>query len=69
MTPEQEAAIIQVALKTILDAAITLGVLLNKTATIDDAIAALQAAKTKTAADYIAEAKLATVAPPPLVPA
>jgi hypothetical protein len=55
-----EAAIIalaEFAIKFGLDAAIEFAQSFKSQATIDDAIAALQRAKTKTAADYIAEAK------------
>jgi hypothetical protein len=62
-----EASIIalsEFAIKFGLDAAIAWAESFKGGATIDTAIAALQAAKTKTAADYLAEAK-AAVTPPP----
>ena len=55
-----EAAIIalsEFAIKFGLDAAIAWAQSLKQGATIDDAIAALQAAKTKTAQQYLDEAK------------
>lgn len=69
MTSEEKVALIQAAVKFGIDAAIAMAAMFKSTATIDDAIAALEAAKTKTAADYIAEAKAATVVPPPTPPA
>jgi hypothetical protein len=62
LTPETLAAWLQFAVKFGIDAAIAIAPLFKGGATIDDAIAALQAAKTKTAQDYKAEA-LASVVP------
>ena len=52
-------ALIQVAIKYGPDAAIAIAKLFKTGATIDDAIAALEVAKTKTAQDYLNEAKAA----------
>jgi len=60
-----EAAIIalsEFAIKFGLDAAIALASSMKPGATIDDAIAALQTAKTKTAQQYLDEAKSAAAA-------
>lgn len=57
-------ALIQFAVKFGLDAAITLGqAIKGPGATIEDAIAALETAKTKTAAEYLAAAARETAAP------
>jgi hypothetical protein len=59
MTPET-LALIQLIAKVGLDAALVILQAINKpAATIDDAIAALEAARAKTSADYLAEAKAA----------
>lgn len=57
MTPEERNSLIQFAIKFGLDAALAIIPMFKGGATIDDAIAALEVAKTKTAADYVAEAK------------
>ena len=62
MTEATIVALSEFAVKFGLDAAIAWAASMKPGATVDDAIAALQAAKTKTAADYLAEAKAA--APP-----
>ena len=64
MTPETLAAWLQFAVKFGIDAAIAIAPMFKGGATIDDAIAALQTAKTKTAQDYLNEAK---ATPPPAV--
>lgn len=65
MTPDLIVAILSFATKFGIDAAIAVIQNLNKpAATIDDAIAALQAAKTKTAQQYLDEAKAALPTPP-----
>ncbi len=71
MTPEVIASWLQFAVKFGIDAALAIAPMFKGGATIDDAINALQSAKTKTAADYIAEAKAAlpTPVPPPPTPA
>lgn len=56
MTPELWAQVIAFAVKFGLSAAIELLKGMSKPATIDDAIAALESAKTKTAQDYLDEA-------------
>lgn len=56
MTPALWAEIIRYAVKFGIDAAIAIVKAINNKATIDDAIAALEVAKTKTAQDYINEA-------------
>lgn len=66
LTPEVLASWLNFAVKFGIDAAIAIAGAFKTGATIDDAIAALQAAKTKTAAQYLAEAKAAQpVATPP----
>ena len=57
MTPDLWLSIINFALKFGIDAAIALVTAIKPGATIDDAIAALGAAKVKSAADYISQAK------------
>lgn len=58
MTEVLFVALLNFAVKYGLDAAIAIGKVMSKpTVTIDDAIAALELAKTKTAAQYLAEAK------------
>ena len=60
MTPEIIVAILNFATKFGIDAAVAIIQNLNKpAASLDDAIAALQAAKTKTAQQYLDEAKAA----------
>lgn len=56
--------ILDFALKFGIDAAIALAKSIKPGATIDDAIAALEMAKTKTAQDYLDEAKANTVSVP-----
>lgn len=56
-------ALINLVAKVGLDAAIAITEGLKKSATLDDAIAALRAAKTKTAQDYLDEASRAVAAP------
>ena len=56
MTPTLWAAVIQYAVKFGIDAAISIVKAINSKATITDAIAALEVAKTKTAQDYLDEA-------------
>lgn len=63
MTPEVLIALIQFAIKFGIDSAIAIAPLFKTGATIDDAINALQVAKTKTAQDYLNEAKAAVVPP------
>lgn len=57
-------ALLNFAVKFGIDAALAIATSFKPGATIDDAIAALQLAKTKTAQDYLAEAKAAVVPPP-----
>lgn len=57
MSVEAIIALIQFAIKFGLDAAIAIGPLFKTGTTIDDAIAALQVAKTKSAQEYLDEAK------------
>lgn len=62
LTPELTLALVQFATKFGLDAALAIAQMIKGGKTIDDAIAALELAKTKTFDQYIAEAKAA--APP-----
>lgn len=55
LTPEQLTALLNFGIKFGIDAAIAFAKMFKGGATIDDAIAALESAKTKTAADYKAE--------------
>ena len=57
MTTEALIVLIQFALKFGIDAAIAIAGVFKSNVTIDDAIAALEVAKTKSAADYLAEAQ------------
>lgn len=63
MTEEALISLIKFAIKFGIDSAIAIAPLFKGGATIDDAINALQMAKTKTAQDYINEAKAAVVPP------
>jgi len=69
LTPELILALVQFGTKFGLDAALAIAQLFKGGKTIDDAIAALELAKTKTYEQYIAEAKAAAAAavatPPP----
>ena len=56
MTPVLWSTIIQFAIKFGIDAAISIVKGIKAGTTIDDAIAALEVAKTKTAQDYLNEA-------------
>lgn len=62
MTPELWVSVFQFATKFGIDAAIAILKRVGTTSTIDDAIAALTEASTKTAQQYLAEAK---ANPPP----
>lgn len=64
LTPEIAVALINAAVNLGIDAALALAKMF-KGATIDDAINALQEAKTKTAQDYLNEAKAALPASTP----
>lgn len=64
LTPEVLASWLNFAVKFGIDAALAIGAAFKTGATVDDAIAALQAAKTKTAVDYLKEAQAAL--PPPV---
>lgn len=57
MSPELWVVVIQFAIKFGIDATIAIMQGIKSGATIDDAIAALQTAKTKTAQQYLDEAK------------
>ncbi len=58
LTPELLAAFLNAAVALGTDVAIAIGKAVSKSgSTLDDAIAALEAAKTKTSDDYLAEAK------------
>lgn len=63
LTPELMLALIQFATKFGLDAALAIAQVVKGGKTIDDAIAALDAAKTKTAQDYLNDAAAAAVPP------
>lgn len=63
LTPEIAVALLNAAINLGIDAALALSKMFKSGATIDDAIAALQEAKTKTAQDYLNQAK-AAVTPP-----
>jgi hypothetical protein len=56
MTPDLWAAVMNYAVKFGIDAAIAIVKAINNNANIDDAIAALDKAKAKTAEDYLKEA-------------
>ena len=67
LTPTMWITIAQFAIKFGVDAAIAIANGIKTGATIDDAIAALELAKTKTAQDYLDEdAKLNPPAPTPV---
>ncbi len=69
MTPELWVAILNFAVKFGIDAAIAIANgLKGGSKTIDDAIAALEMAKTKTPDDYLKEAKGQLPQMPPFVP-
>lgn len=68
MTPELWIALIQFGTKFGLDAALAIINGIKGGKTIDDAIAALELAKTKTAEQYLQEAKDALTPPVPVVP-
>ena len=59
MSEQAWLALIQFATRFGLDAALAIAQNWKPKPSVDEAIAALEAAKTKTAADYIAEAKAA----------
>ena len=56
MTPTLWAEVLRYAIKFGIEAAIAIVKAINSKATIDDAIKALEVAKTKTAQDYLNEA-------------
>jgi hypothetical protein len=56
MTPQLWATVLQFAIKFGLDAAISIVKGIGAAKTVDDAITALELAKTKTAQDYLDEA-------------
>ena len=56
MTPVLWAEVLRYAIKFGIDATIAIVKAINSNATIDDAIAALEVAKTKTAQQYLDEA-------------
>ena len=62
LTPEIISLIAQLAIKYVPDVAIAFANLFKPGKTIDDAIAALELAKTKTAEQYLADAKAAYAA-------
>lgn len=64
LTPEIAVALLNAAVNLGIDAALALAKMFKSDATIDDAIAALEEAKTKTAQDYKDEAKAAATPPP-----
>ena len=63
MTPDLWAMLIQWAIKFGIDSAIDIANGIKGGKTIDDAIAALEVAKTKTAQDYLNESKAGTIKP------
>ncbi len=64
LTPELLTSFLNLAVNLGVDAAIAIGKAVSKPgATLDDAIAALEAAKTKTSDDYLSEAKAAATPP------
>ena len=64
MTPELWISVLQFAIKFGIDATIAIIGAMKSGATIDDAIAALELAKTKTAQEYLAAAQAAIPKPP-----
>lgn len=68
MNPDLIIAIINLVTKVGFDAAIAVIDGLKNAATLDDAIAALQASKNKTWADYKAEAAIPPAPPAPPTP-
>ena len=68
MTPELWIALIQFGTKFGLDAALAILNGIKGGKTIDDAIAALELAKLKTAEQYLQEAKDAITPPAPVTP-